>query len=181
MVLSGYFSESVVSIITTKSKLNSQEYIERIIKEEVVSKNYDLFYESVSTDGVVISSFDVNKANIILSDAMGCLRCIADKFNEEGSFDVRVPISYLFIPSSYFLSDITLNVKTSSLLFYDVKIKTNIEEYGINSSIVTLSLQVEVSYQVIVPLMFEVVDNYIDVLLAVEVINGKVPEVLFSY
>ena len=181
MVFNGYFSESVVSIITTKAKLTSQEYIERVIKEEVVSKNYDLFYESVSNEGIVVSSFDVNKANLILSNTMGSLRKISASFNENGSFDVNVPVSYLFIPSSYFLPEIKINVETSNLLYYDAKIKTDIKEYGINSSLVTLSLIIDITYQVIVPLMYQVVDNYIEVPLAIEVINGKVPEVLFSY
>ena len=54
----GYFSEACISVITIEAKLSSQEYIERIIKEEVINKKYDLFYESVSLDGVLISSFD---------------------------------------------------------------------------------------------------------------------------
>ena len=77
--------------------------------------------------------------------------------------------------------EIKLNVQTSSILYYDAKIKTDVKEYGINSSLVTLSIQIEISYQVIVPLMYEVVENYIDVPLCIEIINGKVPEGLFSY
>ena len=181
LLLKGYFSESVVSIITTQAKVISQSYIEEIIKEEVVDKNYDLFYDSVSKDGVVISSFDVNKANIILSDTLKSLRQISDDFSEEAKFTVNVPVSYLFIPSSYILSDVKLNVSTSSLLYYDAKLKTDVKEYGINSSLVTLSIEINISYQVIVPLMFNVVENQIEVPLAIEVINGKVPEGLFSY
>ena len=45
----------------------------------------------------------------------------------------------------------------------------------------SLYLVVDISYQVVVPMMLEIVDNTIEVPLAMEVINGKVPDVLFSY
>lgn len=177
----GYFSESVTKIIVTKAKITSQEYIGTVIQEEVVNKEFDLFYDSVSTDGVIVSSFNVNKANQILSDVMNKLKDISEEFNSDGSFEVMVPVSYLFIPSSYILPNIKLNVETSNLLYYDVKLEADVKEYGINSSLVSLKLVIDISYQVIVPLMFEVVDNSIEVPLALEIINGKVPEVLFSY
>ena len=177
----GYFSESVTKIIVTKAKITSQEYIGTVIQEEVVNKEFDLFYDSVSTDGVIVSSFNVNKANQILSDVMNKLKDISEEFISDGSFEVMVPVSYLFIPSSYILPNIKLNVETSNLLYYDVKLEADVKEYGINSSLVSLKLVIDISYQVIVPLMFEVVDNSIEVPLALEIINGKVPEVLFSY
>lgn len=180
LFLRGYFSPAVVSLITTEAKLYSARYIESVIKEEVVNTNYDFFYDSVSHDGVLISSFDTNKANMVLSNTMNTLKNISDEFNSSNSFNVNVPISYLFIPSSYILSDIKLNVKTSSLLYYDVSLKTDIKEYGINNSLVTLSLNVNISYQVMVPMIKEVVDDSMVIPLSIELVNGKVPEMLFS-
>ena len=177
----GYFSEGVVKIITTKAKLSSQEYIGRVLEEEIVEKDYKLFYDSVSTDGVVITSFDVNKANILLSDTMRLLKEISNEFNEETSFKVDVPISYIFTNAAYFFPSIKLNVETSTLLFYEANLKTDVKEYGFNSSIVSLFLSVDIRYQVIVPLMFEVVDNTIDIPLSIEVINGKIPDVLLGF
>lgn len=181
MFFRGYFSEGVVKIITTQAKLSSQEYIGRILEEEITSKEYKLFYDSVSTDGVVITSFDVNKAHVLLSNTMSVLKEIANEFNQESSFKVDIPISYLFINTAYLLPSIKLNVETSSLLFYNASLKTDVKEYGFNSSLVSLILSVDIKYQVIVPLMFEVVDNTIDIPLSIEVINGKIPDVLFGY
>ena len=177
----GYFSESVTQIIITKAKIASQEYIGEILTEEITNKEVDLFYDSVSNDGVVISSFNVNKANQILSNVMNKLRDISEDFNKDGSFEVAIPVSYLFIPSSYLFPNVKINVETSELLYYGVKLKSDIKEYGINSSLVSLYLVVDISYQVVVPMMLEIVDNTIEVPLAMEVINGKVPEVLLSY
>lgn len=181
MFFKGYFSDSVVKIITTKAKITSQDYIGKIIKEEVITNDCDLFYDTVSTDGVVISSFDVNKANLILSNTMSSLKNISDNFNENGKFNVDVPVSYLFIPSSYIFPAVKINVETSQLLYYEAKIKSDVKEYGINSSLVSLILTIDIKYQVTIPMMLEIVENSIDIPLAIEVINGKVPEVLFTY
>lgn len=177
----GYFSEGVSKIITTQAKLSSQEYIGRILKEEITDEEYKLFYDSVSTEGIVITSFDVNRANLLLSNTMDLLKDISSNFNKESSFKVDIPISYLFTDTAYFFPSISLNVETSTLLYYEAKIKTDIKEYGINSSLVSLFLTVDIKYQVIVPLMFEVVENTIDIPLAIEVINGKIPDGLFNF
>ena len=177
----GYFSESVTQIIVTKAKITSQEYIGKVLSEEITNKEVDLFYDSVSNEGVVISSFNVNKANQILSDVMNKLKDISEDFNKDGSFEVDIPVSYLFIPSSYLFPNVKVNVETSSLLYYDVNLKSDVKEYGINNSLVSLYLVVDITYQIVIPMMLEVVDNTIEVPLAMEVINGKVPEVLFSY
>ena len=181
LFFNGYFSESVTQVIVTQAKINSQDYISEILKEEITNKEIDLFYDSVSTDGVVISSFNVNKANQILSDVMYKLKDISKEFNQYGSFEVNIPVSYLFMPSSYLFPKLKINVETSNLLYYDVNLKSDVYEYGINSSLVSLTLVVDIKYQVIVPLMIEVVDNTIEIPLALEVINGKVPAGLFSY
>ena len=181
MFFRGYFSEAVVNIITTQAKLSSNEYIGTIIKEEVNKGNYEFFYDSVSTDGVVYTSFDMNKANLLLANTMISLKEISDNYNSAGEFTVYVPISYLLIPSAYFFPNIKLTVEASNLLYYDAKLKTDVVEYGINSSLVSLYLTINISYQVMVPLMFEIVDNTIDIPLAVKVINGKVPEVLLDF
>ena len=180
LVFYGYFSDSVVKIITTKAKLTSEEYITKVLKEEVVSSEFDLFYDAVSEDGVVFTSFDVNKANFLLANVRSSLGNISNEFNKNNCFSVYVPVSYLFIPSSYILPNIKLDVETSNLLYYDAKLKTDIKEYGINSSIVSLILTIDIKYQVTVPLMFEIVDNTIEIPLAIEVINGKIPEVLLN-
>ena len=170
-----------MDIITTKAKLESETYIEQVIKEEVLKDDYNLFYKSVGSDGLTTASFDVAKANLLVANSMSKLRNIATEFNNNGGFDVNIPISYLFIPNAYFLPNLKVNVETSALLYYDVKLKTNIEEYGINSSLVNLSLVINISYQVIVPLMVKIVDNTIEIPIALEIINGKVPDVLFTY
>ena len=179
MFFCGYFSDAVVNVITTNAKIKSEEYITQVLKEEVISNDLNLFYDNVSEDGVVFTSFDINKANIILSNVRSSLTKISNDFNEQ-DFNVFIPVSYLFIPSSYILPNIKLNVETSKLLYYEASLKTDIKEYGINNSMVSLILTIDIMYQVTVPLMYQIVDNSIDIPLAIEVISGKIPEVLLN-
>lgn len=180
MFFCGYFSESVTKVIETKAKITSQLFIEEVIKEEVLKDKNELFYKSVNEDGVISVAFNVDGANLIVANTLSKLRKISNDFSDNGSFEVSIPSSYLFIPSSYIFSDLTLNVDTSALLYYEVKLITDVKEYGINSSLVNLSLAINISYQVIVPLMINTVDNYIEVPIAMEIINGKVPDMILN-
>lgn len=179
--MKSYFSEATSATILAKSKIVSAKYIESILSSEITSNNNKFFYENVNSDGVINASFDVNMANIIVSKTMKKLSKIADDFNEDCSFDIEVPINYLFMSSSYFLSNVKVKVDCSSLLSYDVRLVSDVKEYGINSSLITLFLNVEIDYQVIIPFVYKDVSNFIQIPLAIEIINGKVPEMLFTY
>lgn len=181
MFFRGYFSSAVKSVIVTKSKIISQQYIERIIKEEINGLDKELFYENVGENGLVYASFDVNKANIILSNVISSLNKSVQEFNDDCSFEVSIPFSYFFMASSYILPDLKVDVNCSSLLYYEAKLVSDVLEYGINSSLVSLNILININYQVMVPFMYNDISNVIEIPLVLEVINGEVPEVLFSY
>ena len=172
----GYFSDNVKTLIVVDAKRSSMKLIEEIINEEVVDKKYNFFYESVDSDGVKIMSFDSIKANLLLSSTLDKLESV----NEE-RFIVEVPASYLFAPTSYIFSDLKLKVESKTLIYYDLSLKTNIKEYGINNSLVELIMVVDIKYQVYAPMMVNVSDNQVEIPLSINLINGKVPEGLFSY
>jgi hypothetical protein len=181
LLCKGYFSENVKTLIIVNAKKNSLNHIESIISEEVVANGYDFFYESVTEDGLVISSFDTNEANLLLANTMSKLKYISENFEENGSFNIDIPATYLFVPSSFLFTNLRLKVEVSNLMYYDVKLKTNIKEYGLNNSLVELWMTVDIKYQIYAPLMVSSIDNQIEVPLSVKVFNGRVPEGLFSY
>ena len=181
LICRGYFSENVKTLIVVNSKQNSLKHIEQIIKEEVVQNDYEFFSESISVDGVVICAFDSNLANKVLSLTMNKLKEISVDYHNSGEFTVFIPASYLFMPSSYIFPSVKLSVETSNIMYYEANLKTNITEYGINNTLVELIMEVIIKYQIYIPLMVSEVDNQIDIPLAIKLINGKVPEGLFSY
>ena len=145
--IKSYFSEATESLILTRSKIVSSKYLESVIATEIANNDTKLFYQNVSSDGVSHASFDINKANSIVNNVMKKMRKISEDFNEECTFEIEVPINYLFMSSSYFLSKVTLNVLCSSLLSYDVNLVSDVKEYGINSSLVSLNLKIDINYQ----------------------------------
>jgi hypothetical protein len=181
LFLRGYFSQATEAMILAKTKIVSAKYIENVIVDEVNDEEYKFFYQSVSNEGVVSASFDVYKANMVLGKVMNRLSKISSQFNENCRFDIDIPINYLFMSSSYLMSSVKMKVDCSSLLFYDAKLVSNVEEYGINSSLVSLFLAVSINYQIMIPFIYKDVSNYIEIPLALEIINGDVPDVLFSY
>ena len=181
LFLRGYFSKATEAMILAKAKIVSAKYIENILVDEVNDEEYKFFYQSVTNNGVIAASFDVNKANLIVGKVMNRLSKIASEFNENCTFDIEIPVNYLFMPSSYLMSSVKMQVDCSSLLFYETKLVSKVEEYGINSSLVSLSLAVNINYQIIIPFIYKDVSNYIEIPLSLEIINGDVPDVLFSY
>ena len=181
LVSHGYFSEAVKTVVVTKAKNVGAKYITNIIGEEINTKEIKLFYEKVSNDGVIQASFDVNKANIILNDVRSKLDDLVETFNNDCDFKVDIPVNYLFIPSSYFLSNVTLDVDCSNIISYEAKLVSDIQEYGINSSLVSLVVAIDIKYQVVIPFIYSDIISYIEIPLALEIINGEVPDVLFKY
>lgn len=181
LVSHGYFSEAVKTVVVTKAKNVGAKYITNIIGEEINTKEIKLFYEKVSNDGVIQASFDVNKANIILNDVRSKLDDLVETFNNDCDFKVDIPVNYLFIPSSYFLSNVTLDVDCSNIISYEAKLVSDIQEYGINSSLVSLVVAIDIKYQVVIPFIYSDIISYVEIPLALEIINGVVPDVLFKY
>jgi hypothetical protein len=181
LISHGYFSEAVKTVVVTKAKNVGSKYVTDIIGEEINTKEIKLFYEKVSNDGVIQASFDVNKANIILNDVRSKLDNLVETFNNDCDFKVDIPVNYLFIPSSYFLSNVTLDVDCSNIISYEAKLVSDIKEYGINSSLVSLVVAIDIKYQVVIPFIYSDIISYVEIPLALEIINGEVPDVLFKY
>ena len=81
MVFCGYFSDGVTNIIKTNAKIKSQEYIEEVIKTEVLKEDYNFFYQSVTEEGIVIDSWNNIKKYINVRDCFFL-------FDEELSWNV---------------------------------------------------------------------------------------------
>ena len=181
LISHGYFSDAVKSLVVTKAKNVSAKYITDIMEEHINLSDVKLFNEKVGENGVISASFDVNKANEILKDVRNKLDDLVVSFNEDCDFKVDIPVNYLFIPSSYFLSNVRLDVDCSNIISYEANLVSDIKEYGINSSLVSLFVEIKINYQVIIPFIYSDVVSNIEIPLALEIINGEVPEVLFKY
>lgn len=177
MILRGYFSLSVRTYLATIAKREGMYFYEKIITAELEGKTGKLIYEN-GDERIASAFFDVDKAYYLMGRVMNKLRTSSDEVFIK---TVDIPCSYLFLKQAFFLPNITVPVETSTLRSYEVAITNTVNEYGINSSLVGLNLNVKIAYTVMIPFISEVVELEMVLPLALEVINSEVPLISLKY
>lgn len=182
-LIKGYFSESVQEYIRYDCTNKINEMITTTINEQIVA---ELTSESLmhvtynDSKEVVYAYIDTKKTNEILGVTSQAIVDLTKEFNENSSKSIDVPFGYLFSSNVFFGSSITLPISVSTIAMYNVKLNTNVEEYGLNSSLVTVNLEYDFSFKAIVPLISNDVNVANSVPLVSTVIYGSVPNYFFS-
>lgn len=140
-------------------KSNNEEIINIMIDPSIINKA-----ASRATDAV-----EDGLKRIELKD-----KTVLDDFNINENY-FYVPIGVLF--NSPFLNNIGPKIPINLKMVGNVTsgIVSEVEEYGINNSLITISLEISVEIKVILPLISDYVSitNYVP--LAIKLIQGKVP------
>ena len=168
----------IASIIINKSINN--EVIDLIDVNElfIIDKSND---EEIIT--VTLNSSVVNIITNAISDACeDNLRLVEERrFDELKGFNISE--RYFYAPSGMAFNNTFFNslgplipIKLKIIGNVTSGIETEVKEYGINNSLITVSVEVKVELMVILPLSTDYVSitNYIPI--AVKMIQGKVPE-----
>ena len=162
--------------------------INRSINSSILNKDdiNNLYIVNKDNDTVTITldSIVVNHITDTISDVCeDNLRIV-----EEGKYDLlknkfNIGEEYFYVPSSIFfnntiLSLISPKIPISLKIIGNVTsgIDTDVKEYGINNSLVTISSEITVSMMVILPFTTDYVSitNYVPI--SIKLIQGKVPE-----
>lgn len=165
--------------------------INNIVKEVLADVQYDTksLYnvEKNGNDEIINITFDTWKLNELLYSSLNTIDesllaaqdgkadpTTKDVFYEDGVL-YQVPLGYL--THLFFLYDKGPNINVHMKMLNDVtgEIKTSIEEYGINSVMVNISLVVRVNAQVITVLSTNEIQNECEIPLVLQIVNGKVP------
>lgn len=165
--------------------------INNIVKEVLADMEYrtESLYkvEKNSNDEIINITFDTWKLNELLYSSLNTIDesllaaqdgkedpTTKDVFYEDGVL-YQVPLGYL--THIFFLYDKGPNINVHMKMLNDVtgEIKTSIEEYGINSVMVNISLIVRVDAQVITVLSTNEIQNECEIPLVLQIVNGKVP------
>lgn len=167
----------IISSIINRS-INSN-----VFNKEDLSNLYIINYDKDTTT-VILDSVIVNRITDIISDACednlrlvenGKYNLLKEKFN--------IGEEYFYVPSSIFfnstlLSLISPKIPISLKMIGNVTsgINTDVKEYGINNSLITISTEITVEMMVILPFTSDYVSitNYVPI--SVRLIQGKVPE-----
>ena len=125
-----------------------------------------------------------NITNKISDTCEDNLRKIEEEKYDEIKKEFNIGEEYFLVPSGVFfgnslLSNIGPKIPINLKMIGNVnsEIVTDVKEYGINNSLITISLEIKVELMVILPLSSEsvLVSNHIPIV--IKLIQGKVPHI----
>ena len=179
----------VINYSTGQMKRITSIIINRSINSDMLNKDDldNLFMVSKDNNIVTISldSIIVNKITDIISDACeDNLRLVEEGKYQELKSKFNIGKEYFFVPSSIIFKNtlfsaigpsIPINIKylgnvTSNL-------KTEVKEYGINNSLITIYVDINVEMLVILPFSSKEINITNLVPIVIKMINGEVPRI----
>jgi sporulation protein YunB len=173
----------------------SKMLIRDILNEKFIS-NLDLdslfVVEKNSLGEIVLIDFDVTKVNMILGLVSDEVVKRFKDFNSGDSFEsyyssnlirrydngvmLSVPLGLIF--SNPILSNIGPRIPIKLRFSGEVEadVVTSIKQYGINSVLLEMGIEIVVKEKVAFPFSSEYIDVFLNLPLVIELISGKVPE-----
>ena len=173
----------------------SKMLIRDILNEKFIS-NLDLdslfVVEKNSLGEIVLIDFDVTKVNMILGLVSDEVVKRFKDFNSGDSFDsyyssnlirkydngvmLSVPLGLIF--SNPILTNIGPRIPIKLRFSGEVEadVVTSIKQYGINSVLLEMGIEIVVKEKVAFPFSSEQIDVFLNLPLVIELISGKVPE-----
>ncbi len=197
-----YFVENKLSISLKKyAKIETEKFLTTIINSlfqnnvlnQVNGNDIIQIYKNDQGE-ILYADFDNEKVNHILNDSVTLVQNSLISI-ENGKIDnLSLPDS---IYSTYNKLDkgIIIEIPTGNLvnnsLFSNIgpkipikiqllgavkgNIKTNIEEYGINNSMVSIKVVIDVTEQIVLPISSDKIHTAIEIPIATKLIQGKIP------
>lgn len=183
ILIKGYFSESVQEHIKYDCMNKIQEIITKTLNQDVVTtlESDSLMKVTYNDENEVVYAYiDTKKTNEILALTSNAIIELTNEFNNTSEKTIEVPIGYILSENVFLGSNFKIPISISSISTYNVKLKTDVEEYGINSSLVTVNLVYEFSFKAIIPLITNDVVVTNEVPLLTTVLYGDVPNYFFE-
>ena len=164
--ISNYYVNDVISkIIIDNENINNISKVIKNSKGDIVSIEYDsLILNSLlnNVNETIYSNFNNIKFNNLLNTSKDNIYYIPfGVFNNVMIFEELGPK----IPIKIYL---TRNISS--------KIKTNIENYGINNALIKVYLDVELNQRVILPFASKTIKTNEEILLSMKIIEGNIPQ-----
>ena len=189
-VLSDKIAPLVMDYSISEMKRVTSIIINRSINSDLLNKidMNNLFIINKGEDGLMTISLDsviVNKITDDISDACeDNLRLMEDGKYGELKEKFNIGEEYFFVPSGIISKNTLLNsigpkIPINLKMIGNVTsgLKTEVKEYGINNSLITISVEITVEMMVILPFSSDYVSITNLVPISIKLIQGKVPQV----
>ena len=169
----------ITSIIINRS-INSDMFNKSDIDNLFIISKNDNNIMTISLDSIIVNKI----TDIISNSCEDNLRLVEEgKYNELKS-KFNIGEEYFFVPSGIIfkntlLSSIGPKIPINLKYIGNVtsNIKTDVKEYGINNSLITISVEINVEMLVVLPFSSDYINITNLVPLTIKMINGEVPQV----
>lgn len=189
-VINKQITPIVMKYSTSEMKRIVSVIINRSVNSDILNKEDmdNLFIISKSNNGeissITLDSIIVNKITDNISDACeDNLRLIEEEKYSEIKKKFNIGEEYFFVPSGIIFNNNLLNrlgpkIPIAMKMIGNVTsgIKTDVKEYGINNSLITISVEITVEIMVILPFSSDYISISNDVPFVIKLIQGKVPQ-----
>ena len=189
-IINDKISPLVINYSIGEMKRITSIIINRSINSDILDKNDmdNLFIITKDNDEIMTISLDsiiVNKITDNISDA--CEDNL--RLMEEGKYDLlkkkfNIGEEYFYVPSGIIFKNTLLNsigpkipINLKIVGSVTSGIKTDVKEYGINNSLITISSEITVEMMVILPFSSEYVRITNLIPISIKLIQGKVPQI----
>lgn len=174
-------SESIELInMIVNNAVREEVFDKEISKVSIIDKNNDGEIVNISYDNVLLNEILYDVSNNILENISNIEKSkykgLNSKFYSEKDMVFYVPIGIVYdIP---ILTDISPKIpyKVSFLGSVDSFIDTKVSEYGINNSLVVVSININMNLKVIFPFLAKDVVINRNIPISSNIIKGKIPE-----
>ena len=171
--------KKIVSIVINRSIRDD------LLEDGILDKLFIVTKDNNEISTVTLDSVIVNKITNRISDACeDNLRKIEKGEYDKLKSEFNLGKEYFLVPSGIvftnsILSNIGPKIPINMKVLGNVTsgIKTDVKEYGINNSLITISVEINVELMIILPFSSDYVSitNYVPI--AIKLISGKVPEI----
>lgn len=174
-----YFSDSVTAFTDARISNYATELITKSVEDKVLSNitSYDYFVEHYDNNGKVsyayLNSTKINEIRNLTSEYMvESLKNI----NEHENFDyLEIPLGYFLGTTIFLANGIKVPINIEVVGNQSVDIDASVITEGINTTIIEIYLQINVSISVVIPFQTSVVETNTKIPLSLQIMNNDVP------
>ena len=164
-----YFSERIEVYINKSVENKAVEIINNVLKEEVIPNVDSEKMLMINEKGVIINSKNVNEVLFLVNDN------INSNFEIMKKEILKIPISSV-ISEELLNFGPNINIRINEIRSFKSDIITEVEEYGINNSLLKLEILIEFDVESMVPFKKNVSNVKMKIPLVSQIIQGEVPK-----
>lgn len=175
----GYFSDAVKTYAESIIINYSRNIIDQGVTNGVIDdlNGESLLQEVYDSNGKVSYAYlDARKINMIRTNTSKYVTEAIDVINNQDTFkSIEIPLGYFF-GRNYFLSNgIKVPIELEVIGNQSIEIKSSVESYGINTTILKVELHVSLDIQSVIPFQSAKIKTNTIIPLSLEIINNEIP------